>query len=71
MVIVVRDTGGGIPPQIQARVFEPFFTTKSNGAGSGMGLAIVKRVVENHRGSVDLESEPGRGATFRVTLPRV
>jgi two-component system sensor histidine kinase HydH len=61
------DTGPGIPPDLSARIFEPFFTTKAK--GTGLGLAIVKRIVESHSGRVSLESEPGRGTTFRLFLP--
>ena len=61
------DTGSGIPADLRARIFEPFFTTKAK--GTGLGLAIVKRIVESHAGRVVLESEPGRGTTFRLFLP--
>ncbi|MBN1206380.1 MAG: GAF domain-containing protein [Myxococcaceae bacterium] len=61
------DTGPGIPAELRARIFEPFFTTKAK--GTGLGLAIVKRIVESHAGRVVLESEPGRGTTFRLFLP--
>jgi two-component system sensor histidine kinase PilS (NtrC family) len=66
--VVVRDTGIGIPGEVQDRMFEPFFTTKRE--GSGLGLAMVHRIVESHGGSVQLESEAGLGSTFRVRLPR-
>jgi signal transduction histidine kinase len=61
------DTGSGIPTELRARIFEPFFTTKAK--GTGLGLAIVKRIIESHSGRVVLESEPGRGTTFRLFLP--
>ncbi|MBM3735569.1 MAG: HAMP domain-containing histidine kinase [Acidobacteria bacterium] len=67
--LTVRDTGSGIPHDIQAHIFEPFFTTKPKGRGSGMGLAIVSRVLKNMQGQIFLDSEPGRGATFRIYLP--
>jgi len=67
--VAVKDNGGGIPPEIQARIFEPFFTTKEPGKGSGLGLAVVKSIVEELRGYLWLESEPGVGTTFRILLP--
>jgi signal transduction histidine kinase len=65
--IAISDTGVGIEPDVLERVFEPFFTTKR--AGSGLGLPTVHRVVENHGGSLSLESRPGGGTTVRVRLP--
>jgi two-component system sensor histidine kinase PilS (NtrC family) len=65
--IAISDTGVGIAPEVLERVFEPFFTTKR--AGSGLGLPTVHRVVENHGGSLSLESRPGVGTTIRVRLP--
>jgi signal transduction histidine kinase len=66
--IEVADTGPGIAPQHQDKLFKPFFSTKSK--GTGLGLAISKRLVEAHRGAICLTSEPGRGTTVRITLPR-
>ena len=68
-VVSIGDTGCGIPPEIQSRIFEPFFTTKPVGEGSGLGLDIVKKIVEKHQGRIGLESVVGVGTTFRVALP--
>lgn len=65
--ISVRDTGPGVGPELQARIFEPFFTTR--GAGTGLGLAIALGVARAHGGGIELHSEPGAGAEFRITLP--
>ncbi|WP_238540081.1 two-component system sensor histidine kinase NtrB [Corallococcus macrosporus] len=61
------DSGPGISPDVRARIFEPFFTTKAK--GTGLGLAVVKRIIESHQGRVALESQPGQGTTFRLYLP--
>ncbi len=63
------DDGPGIPPEDLGRVFEPGFTTKSRGVGTGLGLAICYRIIEDHGGTLDVESEPGEGATVSITLP--
>lgn len=69
IVLTVRDYGIGIDPAVQARIFEPLFTTKQG--GTGLGLPIVKRIIERAGGSVEVESEVGKGATVRVVLPPV
>src|SRR2546425_11185022 len=69
LMVTVTDTGVGIPEGVRGRIFEPFFTTKEQGKGTGMGLAMVYGIVKNHGGTVDLESAPGRGTTFSLTLP--
>ena len=68
VVVEVSDTGAGIPPEIQSRIFDPFFTTKGEG-GTGLGLPQVLAIVQRHAGSIDLDSEPGRGTTFRLVFP--
>jgi PAS domain S-box-containing protein len=68
-VLVVRDTGRGIAPAHLGRVFEPFFTTKPTGAGTGLGLAVVHGIVEQHDGTIDVASRLGEGTEFRVRLP--
>jgi signal transduction histidine kinase len=69
LVAEVRDTGRGIPPEIQPRVFEPFFTTKDVGKGTGLGLAVSYGIVRAHGGDLTVESRQGDGAVFRVVLP--
>ncbi|MCC7492055.1 MAG: HAMP domain-containing protein [Fimbriimonadaceae bacterium] len=68
--VEISDTGGGIPPDIQARVFDPFFTTKEVGRGTGQGLAISRSVVvDKHAGSIDFRTTPDVGTTFVIRLP--
>lgn len=64
----VRDTGTGIPGEVLPRIFEPFFTTKGMGKGSGLGLAMVLKIVEAHGGRVEVDSRPGAGTEFRIHL---
>jgi len=67
--VQITDSGPGIPVELQSRVFEPFFTTKSVGKGSGLGLDVTRRIVENrHHGTINLQSQPGR-TTFSICLP--
>jgi signal transduction histidine kinase len=67
--VSVRDTGPGISPQVIEKIFDPFFTTKPVGEGSGLGLSIAFGIVERHKGTISVESEPGNGTTFTVEIP--
>ena len=69
MCLSVTDDGQGMPPELVKRVFEPFFTTKDVGKGTGLGLSISMGIIEDHRGTIDLNSAVGRGTTFTVKLP--
>ncbi len=76
--IEVRDSGAGIDPAVLPRIFDPFFTTKTagketgrSGGGSGLGLSVTKHILERGGGTIGVQSEPGRGTTFTITLPLV
>jgi two-component system, NtrC family, sensor kinase len=69
VTVQVTDTGCGIPPENLDKIFEPFFTTKPVGKGTGLGLAVSYGIVQQHGGSLEVQSEVGRGTTFKITLP--
>jgi two-component system NtrC family sensor kinase len=69
VVVEIEDNGVGIPRAEQSKIFEPFYTTKPPGRGTGLGLSICYGIVEDHKGRIEVESQPGRGSTFRVFLP--
>ena len=68
-VLHVRDTGKGIEPQYLGRVFDPFFSLKPVGEGTGLGLSIAFGIVGKHKGTLEVQSQPGQGACFTVRLP--
>jgi PAS domain S-box-containing protein len=71
IIISFTDTGPGIPPEIKYKIFDPFFSTKAVGSGTGLGLSICYGIVEKHAGRIEVDSEIGKGATFRVILPAI
>jgi CheY-like chemotaxis protein len=68
VVLTIADSGTGMMPEVKSRLFDPFFTTKGKG-GTGMGMAVSFGIIRRHNGSIEVESEPGRGTTFRLSLP--
>ncbi|MBF0228899.1 MAG: AAA family ATPase [Desulfamplus sp.] len=71
ILVTIQDTGCGIPNDIQHRIFEPFFTTKPAGEGSGLGLDIVRRIVEKHGGTINIDSKEHEGTICKVSIPMV
>jgi len=69
VVLTVEDNGEGIRQEHLTKIFDPFFTTKPEGKGVGLGLAVVYGIVESHNGDIDVQSVPGKGSTFILTLP--
>ena len=67
--LTVSDTGHGIPPEVVNKIFDPFFTTKEFGKGTGLGLTVVKGILEEHQGTITVESQEGKGTTFTILLP--
>jgi signal transduction histidine kinase len=67
VAILIGDTGPGIPADVLDKIFAPFFTTKAR--GTGLGLAVVRKVVDRHNGTVEVESVAGQGTAFKITLP--
>ena len=70
VMLVVEDSGSGIPASVRSKIFDPFFSTKADTSGVGLGLAVVYGIVSRHGGTIRVESEPGQGATFVIELPR-
>jgi C4-dicarboxylate-specific signal transduction histidine kinase len=68
--VAVKDEGAGIPKEILPRIFDPFFTTKDVGKGLGLGLSICQAIIEKYRGTIVVQSEPGKGSTFTIQFPR-
>src|ERR1043166_2286896 len=69
IVVDFADTGTGMSEEVRAHIFDPLYTTKKRGRGTGLGLVVVRQVVSEHGGTIEVESEPGRGARFRLTFP--
>ncbi|MEZ4828827.1 MAG: ATP-binding protein [Bacteroidia bacterium] len=67
--IRIRDDGPGMKPEVKSKIFDPFFTTKDVGEGTGLGLSITFGIIENHKGTIHVNSEPGKGTEFVITLP--
>jgi signal transduction histidine kinase len=71
LAVAIADTGIGIAAENVAKIYDPFYTTKGVGQGTGLGLAVSYGIVQEHAGRISVESTPGRGTTFHITLPSV
>src|SRR4029078_10476525 len=71
LTIQIVDTGIGIAPENVAKIYDPFYTTKGVGRGTGLGLAVSYGIVQEHSGHISVESTPGHGTTFRISIPTV
>jgi signal transduction histidine kinase len=69
--VSIRDNGNGVPEKVKDKIFQPFFTTKASGQGTGLGLSLSYDIIKTHGGELILETEPGKGSTFTITLPEV
>ena len=69
ILISIKDSGKGMPPEVQERIFEPFYTTKELGKGAGLGLSICYNIIAQHNGSITVNSSPGTGTEFITSLP--
>jgi CheY-like chemotaxis protein len=69
--LCISDTGAGMSAAVMERIFDPYFTTKIPGEGTGLGLSVVRGIVKNHEGKITVDSEPGRGTTFHIFLPKI
>jgi signal transduction histidine kinase len=67
--VTIKDSGKGIPENIQSKIFEPFFTTKEVGQGTGLGLSICQGIIEKHHGSIEVKSQVGKGSEFVIVVP--
>ena len=68
--IIIKDNGKGMTPEVKKHIYEPFYTTKEVGQGTGLGLSISYGIIEQHHGSIDVISEPGKGTEFIISLPK-
>jgi signal transduction histidine kinase len=67
--VMVSDTGCGITGEDKEKIFDPFFTNKEKEKGVGLGLSVVYGIITRHKGTIEMKSEPGRGSTFKISLP--
>jgi signal transduction histidine kinase len=67
--VIIADIGCGITEEDKEKILEPFFTTKEEGKGVGLGLSVVYGIITRHNGTIEVESEPGKGSTFKISIP--